>query len=668
MYTDSSEFFANMKSVPDRESAEFHAFWENEDKKITEGVVINGFYFSPFIYWHLNFWSIYVDTLVGKRQVRKLDRPQLWDTYLAVDETIRKAEEHEDGKKGVVMVGSRRISKSVLTSSYIAHKAVTQKGSDNLISALNGPDLKVITDYVDLGLRNLPEYFRFPRIEDDWKKLVTLGFKDKKTNARNEWSKFHVRNFDEGNNTEAAAGLTLSSFLLEEGGKGKILNCLAATTPCFDSPYGWRCSPFVIGTSGDMTKAGDLEELFNNPEAYNFLAVDVQDTGKSYGLFIPGTRSLKVPKERKPLGLYLENSEPSELDYIDIYVSDEEKGKELILKSREQIKKSSGMEAYLKEVMYYPLTHEECFLELSQNIFPVDLLQDQLNSLVHNEITGDAVELYLNKEGRVVHKFTDKKPVQNFPAKPNDDIEGTVVIWEYPITDAPYGLYTAGTDPYKQSQAHYSTSLGATYIYKRVHNISSEGWQNIPVACYVGRPKKIEQWYETTKLLLKYYNARTLCENMDYGFIQHCVEKNEASRLLERTPSFLTDIHPNSTVNRDYGIHMTKDIKNYLLSVIIEYITEVIDVTRDSDGNIVKEKLGVTRILDPLLLRELIKFTPKLNVDRIVSFGLAVAMAKSLNTKIVINSTSEDDRLKEYFKLKKQTGPFRPSTYSPFRY
>ena len=160
----SSEFFINMKSVPDKESGEYSSFWEAEDKKITDGVTINGFYFSPFIYWHLNYWSIYVDTVVNKRAVRKLDRPQLWDTYLAVDETIQKAENHEEGKKGVVMVGSRRISKSVLTSSYITHKAVTQKGSDNLISALNGPDLKIITEYVDLGLRNLPEYFKFPRI------------------------------------------------------------------------------------------------------------------------------------------------------------------------------------------------------------------------------------------------------------------------------------------------------------------------------------------------------------------------------------------------------------------------------------------------------------------------------------------------------------------------
>ena len=662
----SSEFLINVKELPDITSEEYAAFWENEDKKITEGVTINGIYFSPFIYWHLNYSSIYVDTLVGKRTIRKLDRPQFWDTYLEVDNVFQRAENHEDGKKGVVLVGSRRISKTVLTSSYIAHKAITQPSSDNLISALNQPDLNNTTQAVDLILRNLPEYFRFPRIEDDWKRQVTLGFKDKKTNARNEYSKIHVRNFDEGNNTEAAAGLTLSSFMLEEAGKGNMLNALAATVPCFDSPYGWRCSPIVIGTSGDMTKAGDLEELFSNPEAYNFLAVEANETGKSYGLFVPGTSSLKVPKDPQPLGLYLGASEPSELDDITIWVSDKEKGREMILKSREQTKKSSGLEAYLKEVMYYPLNHEECFLELSQNIFPVDILQEQLQKITAQDIQPDVVELYQASDGKVKHKFTEKKAVSNFPTKPSDDLEGCVQVWEYPLSDAPYGLYTGGTDPYKQSQAHYSTSLGSTYVYKRVHDLSGEGWQNIIVAAYTGRPKKIEQWYETTKNLLKYYNAKTLCENMDYGFIQHCVDKNEGSRLLERTPTFLTDIHPNSTVNMDFGIHMTKDIKNYLLSNIIEYLTEVIEVVRDEHGNVVTEKLGVTRILDPLLLKELLKFTPKLNVDRVVSFGLALSMAKSLNTKVIVGNSDADSRMKEYFRSYKKGSLFR-TTSSPFR-
>jgi len=665
---DSAEFLINMKSIPEDEtSAEYDSFWENEYKKITEGVTINGFYFSPFIYWHLNYGALYKDELVNKRKVRRLGKPQLWDSYLQIDDAIGKAESHEDGMKGLVIVGSRRISKTIITSSYMAHKAVTQFGSDNLISALNQPDLSNTTQAVDLILQNLPKYLRFLRIEDDWKRQVTLGFKDKTTNKRNAFSRIHVRNFDEGNNTEAAAGLTLSSFMLEEAGKGNMLNCLSATIPCFDSEYGWRCSPIVIGTSGDMTKASDLEELFNNPEAYNFLPVQTNETGKSYGLFIPGTKSLKVPRNDQPLGLYLSKEESSELDNITIWVSDEEKGREMILKNRENVKKASGLEAYLKEVMYYPLNHEECFMEMSQNIFPVDILQEQLQKLVNNDIKGDNVELVLKQDGKVMHKFTDKKPVVNFPIKPADDTEGCVVIWEYPIADAPYGLYTAGTDPYKQSQAHYSTSLGATYIYKRVHNLSGEGWQNMPVACYVGRPRKIDQWYETTKLLLMYYNAKSLCENMDYGFIQHCVEKNIGPKVLERTPSFLTDIHPNSMVNRDYGIHMTREIKSHLLGLIIEYLTEEIDVERDDAGTITKARLGVSRILDPLLLKELLKFTPKLNVDRIIAFGLTLAMSRTLYNKVSVHSNSEDDRIKEYFKSRKPYSPFSHVNNSPFR-
>jgi hypothetical protein len=154
---------------------------------------------------------------------------------------------------------------------------------------------------------------------------------------------------------------------------------------------------------------------------------------------------------------------------------------------------------------------------------------------------------------------------------------------------------------------------------------------------------------------------------MDYGFIQHCVDKNESPRVLEKTPKFLNDIHPNSTVNRDYGIHMTKDIKNYLMSLIIEYITEVVSVERGEDGEIINERLGVTRLLDPVLIKELIKFTPKLNVDRVISFGLTLAMAKSLNTQVIISNTNDDNRINAYFREKKGQSLFR-TTSSPFRY
>ena len=668
MNLQSPELLINMKSLPDKDSAEYKSFWQNEVKKIREGITINGFEFSPFLYWHLNLWSIYVDTLVNGRVLRRLDRPQFWDSFILIDETINKAENHPDGKKGVAIVGSRRLSKSVIITSRVAHQAVAYQNTECLVSGGNQPDIKNLTDYLDLGLRNLPEYLRFSRVEDDWKKCVTFGFKEKSTNKRHEWSKIHIRNFDDGNNTEAAAGLTLSGFLLDEGGKFPFLSALAATTPCFDSPYGWRCSPIITATGGDMKKAGDMQELFNNPEAYNFLSVSAKEDGTSISLFIPGTQSLKIPREPKLLSHYLDVPEGSELDNMTIWVADEEKGKELILKGREQTRKSSGMEAYLKEVMYYPLTPEECFLDASENIFPVDLLQEQLNFLESGGYIKDVdyVELYRDINGVVKHKPTDHKPVNSYPAKPSEDNSGVVQIFEFPMADAPYGLYTAGTDPYKQSQAHYSTSLGATYIFKRIHNLTGERFQNMPVACYVGRPKKIQTWYEETRKLLDFYNAKTLCENMDMGFIDHCIEKKDPDKYLERTPSILREeIHANTRVNRTYGIHTSTGIKDYINSLIIEYLQETIEVKTDEEGNH-KQVLGVSRILDPMLIKELLKYTPRSNADRKDAFGYSLLMAKNLNRSVIV-SDRVDTRYESYKNIANRKKSLFTSSGNPFR-
>ena len=53
-------------------------------------------------------------------------------------------------------------------------------------------------------------------------------------------------------------------------------------------------------------------------------------------------------------------------------------------------------------------------------------------------------------ENGIKHEFTDKLPLSNFPLKPSDDKDAPIVIYEFPIENAPYGLYVAGVDPYRQ--------------------------------------------------------------------------------------------------------------------------------------------------------------------------------------------------------------------------
>jgi hypothetical protein len=74
--------------------------------------------------------------------------------------------------------------------------------------------------------------------------------------------------------------------------------------------------------------------------------------------------------------------------------------------------------------------------------------------------------LYDDGDG-IKHSFTDKLPITNFPLKTGDSKDAPVVIYEFPMEDPPYGLYTAGVDPYRQGKSAYSSSLGAVYIYKR---------------------------------------------------------------------------------------------------------------------------------------------------------------------------------------------------------
>ncbi len=217
------------------------------------------------------------------------------------------------------------------------------------------------------------------------------------------------------------------------------------------------------------------------------------------------------------------------------------------------------------------------------------------------------------------------------------------------VENPPYGLYVAGVDPYRQGQAKYSSSLGAVYIYKRMHNFLSEKFQDMFVASYVARPDKKEKWEEQARLLIKYYNARTLCENDDISFIEHMKATGNA-HYLEKQPDWLKEIVPNTTVKRDYGIHRgSQKIIDYLHTSYKKYLEEVVYKETDEEGNTTKEVLGVYKVLDALLLEETINYDDKGNFDRLVAAELAIAQARKMDPIIGRVGESEDGRIKALY-------------------
>jgi hypothetical protein len=651
---DYKDWYLNQKRIPDKDSAEYKPFFNFHKELCLNGAMMGGVYINPFLYWHLNFWNTEVDVMDERGRIsQKYANPLLRDNEWVITNEIDRAQRD---KKGLVILGIRRLAKSVIESSYIGWGATFDENSQNIIAGLNAPDIKLITDKIDKGLNFLPEAWRWQRIEDNWKNQVSLGIKTK-GGERIPFSQILVRNLDEGNNEEAIAGTKPRKLIIDEIGKGNFLRGFQAAVPGFTTPYGWGCSPILTGTGGDMKKFMDAKSLMFDVDNFNFLTYNNEkDEKRVHGLFISYKYRMEA-KEPSTLGHYLNN--PA-LQDIPMLVSNEEKALEITNSNLERLKKAGDRIAYLKEKMYYPIEVDDIFLNEDTNIFDIDAAKRQKFRLMQQEKTGIPVILF-NDGDKIAHEFTDKQPITNFPLKPSDLKDAPVVIYEFPVQNPPYGLYVAGVDPYRQGKSAYSSSLGAVYIYKRMHDITGEKYQDMFVASYVARPDKKETWEEQARLLIKYYNARTLCENDDISFIEYMKSKGDA-HYLEKQPQWLMEVVPNTTVKREYGVHRSaQKVIDYLHNCLKKYMEEVIHKETDENGNVTREVTGVSKMFDPVLLEEIIQYNDQGNFDRIVAAELAIAQAMKMDPILGKVGASGDDRIAAMFKKKPKQALFTPS-------
>jgi hypothetical protein len=654
---DYKDWYINQGRIPDRESAEYKPFFDFHRNICLNGAMMNGVFINPFLYWHLNIWHTEVDVIDERGRIsQKYANPLLRDNEWIVTNEIERAQQD---KKGLVILGIRRFAKSVLEASYIGWGATFDENSQNVIAGLNAPDIKLITDKLDKGLNFLPEAWRWQRVEDNWKNQVTLGIKTK-SGERIPFSQILIRNLDEGNNEEAIAGTKPRKLIIDEMGKGNFLRGFQAAVPGFTTPYGWGCSPILTGTGGDMKRFMDAKSLMFDVDNFNFLTYNNEkDEKRIHGLFISYKYRMEA-KEESTLGAFLDQPKDSDLHNVRMLVSNEDKAKEITEGNLERLKKAGDRVAYLKEKMYYPLEVDDIFLNEDTNIFDIEAAKRQKARLIGQERTGTPVILFHDGE-KISHEFTDKQPITNFPLKSSDLKDAPVVIYEFPLENPPYGLYVAGVDPYRQGQAAYSTSLGSVYIYKRMHDITGEKYQDMFVASYCARPDKKETWEEQARLLIKYYNARTLCENDDISFIEYMKAKGDA-HYLEKQPEWLKEVVPGTTVKREYGVHRSADkIRDYLHNCLKKYMEAVVYQEKNEDGDIIKEVTGVSKIFDPVLLEEIIQYNDQGNFDRIVAAELAIAQALKMDPILGKVGGSGDDRLKAFFRPNKKNQLFTES-------
>jgi hypothetical protein len=659
------DFLRNQKKRPDKSSVEYKPFYEFHKSLMKTGCHVEGEFFTPFLMWHLNVWNTEVDQETGGDIYQG---PNLRDNEWVIANGIWRAEQE---KKGLIILGCRRLGKSVIAASYLAMGATLDQDSQNVLAGTNSKDIKLITNKLDKGLNSLPEYYQWQKIEDNWKNEVVLGVKER-GGKRHPFSYISIRNLDEGRNEEAIAGTKPRKLIIDEIGKAPWIAGFNAAQPGFSSQWGWICSPILTGTGGDMESFLDAKLAFTDPSSYNFLEFDnPKDTERKVGLFLGHTFRLEA-KVESSLGAYLNAPEDSPLRDIVMFVGDKELADKINKEERDKLASANDESNLLKRIMYYPEEPDEIFMSSSGNLFPLEAVRQQINFLRSNNITGQNVWLYKELDGTIKHRFAEphEKPISVYPAKNLSNKTAPIQIWEFPVSNAPYGLYVAGADPYNQNDAQWSDSLGVCTIYKRMLDVASNEYVHMMVAQYAARPGIMEEWHDNVYMLLKYYNAICFPENEAATFIQYFNNKNESEMLADGL-DFLKDFNPNTkTIGRIKGAAAVPKNIGYMMALMYEYCREEVVTGLNEDGTPIK-KMGVCRILDLMLLEEMLSFRPTIagvkgsNSDRVVAFRHALAYATYLDKYmpvVELNARNEDKEEKE-FSIR---SPFITNHVNPF--
>lgn len=606
------------------------------------------------LYFHTVYGKIaaYIEKQKGSKtvKVREIITPLLLDTVWDVFNDLEICE--QDGKF-YDLFGSRDFGKSITAASVAAHQYTFYDNSESVISGGADNYIKLATDKIEDFLTNLHPIFKKQRLANDWKREVKAGWKDKSSNQihpQSSNSRILMRNYENGVKSMAANGTRPGFHLIDEIGTIQhLIACIKDSDGCWWSGGGDKpsCLVMICGTGGDMEVGAEAAEVSLNPEAYNFLSFDNPETGGKMGRFISALRAKLKYKEPWTLYRYLREKcgmdlKPHpDLENISILVSNEERAlKEWWEPEFAKAKKSGNQKTITKFKAYWPIHPSDSFLVISANNFPVEACKKQKAKLAAIDYSGEYVEMYHDGE-KVTYKPSKKLPITQYPVK-DDSTDTPVVILQHPIENPPWGLYLGGVDPYRHDEGD---SLGAVYIYKRMHDISGEHFQDMIVAYYVGRPKTQEEWNEQARFLIRYYNAFTLVENDEMSFIRYMQNKGDDYLLCDQ-PDWLKDIVPNSTVNRGKGIHSSIKVRSFLNGRLKHYLEDIIHQEKDEQGSVISEVMGASRILDPMLLEELIKYNKDGNFDRVIAASLVIALADKMEPIGAVARKEEDPRYK----------------------
>ena len=632
-----------------RGTTDYNTFWDRETDRCLNGYVAeDGDSITGYHYFYLNYCPImkleeveYTDRYGNKRTRREriFGFPRFWDSDYYYFNAIEQAE--NEGKHMAVLKCRQR-GYSFKGASMLVRNYELIPGSKNFAVAseqkfLVGDGILTkawqIMDFIDKNTDWSKQRLTSTRME----RVSGFKVKDELGKETEQGYLSAITGITLKNDPERLRGTRGKLVLFEEGGKFPNLETAwRVEQPAVETDDGHAFGLLIaFGTGGTEGGAFDgLKNMFYHPDAFNILSFpNIWDDGAENtkcGFFAPAYWNMEGDDE---------NGNPKFMDKDGNSLVD--KATEELINQRNKVKDGGATQQSIDRfISERPIKPQEACLELGKNIFPRKLLMDQLTRIRTNTKLKNMKHIVdLSWDGNGMVKATEKKSgdITVYPLKNDDKPEGSIVIWEYPVSDPPFGLYIGGCDPYDHDES-FTNSLGSTFIFKRVR--AGEAWNDVIVAEYTGRPATAEEYYENVRKLLTFYNARLLFENERKGIYPYFTNKHCDYLLADQPDKIITEVFKDSRVQRRKGCHMTKQIRAYGEGLILEWLLEEYEPGHPN----------VERVYSEPLIQELIENDGVKNVDRLIAMCMVMIYREELY-QVKAAAAKEQNKQVELFEL-----------------
>lgn len=646
IYFQENEYYTDLVE----DTHDWNEFWDEEERRIMNGLWIDGFYIPGLYYFYLNYLPIY------HKQLNKYEFPDVYDmdyhTFLCLEHAIFL-------KKHFVVIKKRQAGFTLKFCVPLIRELFFERGSPNYLATFEEAQvLKTWTEVIEPYREHLNTHTAWyreftPSKPLNWrvaKQVISESGRNITVGRKNI-----LKGLILSKSPSKGVGGSARFIFADEAGVNPVLSkFIGYVKPMIT--YGDTTTGTIIvsGAVGELKHLeGGLKEYIQYPEKNSFYAVDnIWDkdnefSGKKCGFFVPESWAY-FGVDRDPI------SEFYNQPFID------EHGNSFVERAEEYIKKKrdglidEGEEADKFDISQKPLTLAECFQYRGDNVFPTDLINPQIAKVEKNEDHGTFIDLYKTQDKVVKHKLLSKydhTPILEHPIDPKrKDKDGVMQVWEFPPPNRQtYGVYWAGVDIVRDSESVNSPSLNVIHIYKGSHNLSEEYTEDRIVAKYMSRPKDKMDWFQKALLLLEWYNAEALVENNVNWFIEQGILAKQQFRLA-KAPQWSKDLTPQGTAHltKPYGVVMTPKLHEKIIDAVSAYIKEPIYTTYDENTGEPTVHYGIERVRDLQLLKELVNYRPKKeyekgNYDSLISFGLALLHAKNNEVLGVIPEDTKEN-------------------------